>query len=155
VTADDLAQLLSFSSRALEANLAGFNHAESLQAPPQGGNCVNWITGHILLHRNKMLALLGELPVWAEGDESRYERGSQPLADPAEAERLEVLREELERARERLSGALASVGAERLAGTVGTGTLQGRLMILLGHELYHAGQIAVLRRLSGRAGAIR
>jgi uncharacterized damage-inducible protein DinB len=154
VDAAALMQFLSFASRALELNLEGFTHAESLVAPAAGGNCVNWMVGHLLVHRNRMLALLGAQEVWNQGEAARYDRGSEPLA-PEHAEMLETLRAEMEAARERLGQALQSATPEALAQPAGNGTVGGRLMLLLGHELYHAGQIAILRRLSGREGAIR
>ena len=43
MTPADLKYLYSRSLMALELNLEGITHAESLIAPAPAGNCVNWV----------------------------------------------------------------------------------------------------------------
>ena len=35
-------------------------HEDSLLQPPFRGNCLNWVLGHIVVHRDKALVTLGE-----------------------------------------------------------------------------------------------
>lgn len=43
---------------------AGLTHEDSLLQPSHGGNCLNWVVGHITIARANILALLGEQPAW-------------------------------------------------------------------------------------------
>ena len=50
-------------------NVDGLTHEESLVRPPAGGNPANWILGHIIVTRDRILEHLGEQPVL--GDERK------------------------------------------------------------------------------------
>jgi len=155
---ESLIHLVSFPNRALTLNLEGFTHEESLAQPAGGGNCVNWLLGHVLAHRDLMLRALGEPPVWTDADAERYGRGSAPVTGEDEGvERLETLRELLDRAHERVLEAIRRGGDDRLAEPApqGNRTLGQYLGFLAEHEMYHAGQVALLRRAAGKEGAIR
>ena len=159
--AESIRQMFSLATRAMAANLEGFTHDDALAQPPGGGNCVNWILGHVVVHRNHMLRALGAEPVWGADADARYERGSAPVTGPERALPLETLLEALASSRERLLASLETVGDERLAAVPADATgsaaapIGRRLAVLMVHEGYHVGQVATLRRLSGRAGAIR
>ena len=159
--AESIRQMLALATRAMAANLEGFTHDDALAQPAGGGNCVNWIVGHVVVHRNHMLRALGEEPVWGADADARYDRGSPPVTGSDGALPLETLLEALRSSRERLLAALDAGGDERLAavpdaaGGSATGPVGRRLALLMVHEGYHVGQVATLRRLSGRAGAIR
>ena len=158
---ETLRQMLSLSTRALGVNLDGFTHEEALAQPPGGGNCVNWIVGHVVVHRNHMLRALGAEPVWDAGIDARYDRGSEPVTGAEGAQTLDALRDALDRSREALLAALEATTDAQLAAVPeaasgsATGPLGRRLALLIAHEAYHAGQVGMLRRISGRPGAIR
>lgn len=161
MNAETLRSTLGLSSRALAANLDGFTHEEALAQPPGGGNCVNWIVGHIVAHRNHMLHALGAEPVWGPEIQARYDRGSEPVTSAEGAQTLDALRDALDRSRERLLAALVATTDAALAAVPeaasgsATGPIGRRLALLIAHEAYHAGQVSMLRRVSGRPGAIR
>ena len=46
---------LWFSSFATKKNLEGMTHEESLLRPEKGGASINWILGHIVATRNRVL----------------------------------------------------------------------------------------------------
>ncbi len=50
-----LALQFGFNGYVLEVNTAGVTHEQSLWLPSPGGNCLNWIAGHILVTRFVML----------------------------------------------------------------------------------------------------
>jgi DinB superfamily len=155
----DSAALLTvyrYTHLSLERNLDGLTDAEALVAPAPGGNCVNWLVGHILLTRNGVHALLGLEPAWEASLPSSdpYRRGSSgPLPDGVPT--LAMLRAARERSQTQVLERLQRVGAERLTERASeTMTVAERLGFLGFHEAYHVGQAGLSRRLLGKAGAI-
>ncbi len=69
-------------------NLEGISHEQSLMQPKPGGNCSNWVIGHLVTVYNKVLPLLGQEPVDSAGDLNRYARGSPALTRASEAAQL-------------------------------------------------------------------
>jgi len=159
--AETLRHMFGLSTRALGANLEGFTAEDALAQPPGGGNCVNWVVGHIVVHRNHMLRALGREPVWGADADARYDRGSPPVTGAEGALPLAALTEALERSRDAVLAALGAATDEQLAAAPAeasgsaTGPIGRRLALLMVHEGYHAGQVGTLRRIGGRAGAIR
>jgi uncharacterized damage-inducible protein DinB len=150
-----LVSAIAFNTRVLHQNLEGLTHEESLFQPPNG-NCINWLLGHIVRHRNLMLDALGAPGVWSAEAQARYDRGSSPITgDEPRTVRLQELRRELDRSGEHLQSAPAELGGEGLRAPSGASTLGQRLILLALHEAYHAGQVGVLGRLAGKEGAIR
>jgi uncharacterized damage-inducible protein DinB len=151
-----LAKIFEFSHMSLTRNLEGITHEESLQAPEPGGNSLNWVLGHMLYHRNVVMKLLNQPPVWDPEKAARYARGSAPLGPDDNPERLESIRAELDRSQAPLVAALEACTAEELAASVDNGNSLAHRLIQLGfHEGYHGGQISLLRRLLGHTGAIQ
>ncbi|HEV7591375.1 MAG TPA: DinB family protein [Longimicrobium sp.] len=159
--AETLRHMFGLATRALAANLEGFTEADALAQPPGGGNCVNWVVGHVIVHRNHMLRALGHEPVWGADADARYDRASPPVTGAEGALPLAALTEALDRSRERVLAALEAATDEQLGAAPvsesgnATGPVGRRVALLMVHEGYHAGQVATLRRISGRAGAIR
>jgi uncharacterized damage-inducible protein DinB len=155
----DSAALLTvyrFTHLTLERNLEGLTDGEALVPPGPGGNCVNWLVGHILLYRDVIHTLLGLAPAWESSLPSSepYRRGSHsPL--PEGVPTLAVLGAAREPSQAQVLERLERVGAERLAERASeTMTVAERLGFLGFHEAYHVGQVGLSRRLLGKAGAI-
>jgi hypothetical protein len=150
-----IAKIFEFSHMTLTRNLEGITHEESLRAPEPRGNSLNWVLGHLLYHRNVVMTLLNRPPVWDPEKAARYARGSAPLGPDDNPEPLESIRAELDRSQAPLVAALRACTAEELAapGEKGDPLVQ-RLAQLGFHEGYHGGQISMLRRILGHAGAI-
>lgn len=150
-----LVAMFQFSHGALSRNLEGITHEESLRAPATGGNSLNWVLGHLLSYRNRILGLLGVPPAWDSPQAARYARGSAPLGPEDDPVPLETLRAGFDRSQELLLAALAAISEEDLAAVNERGEPLGqRLALLAMHEGYHGGQIGLLRRLAGHTGAI-
>ncbi len=77
--AEILANQLALNHGTVNVNTKGLTHEDSLVAPPSGGNCLNWVLGHLLVARNDLLKGLGRDPVWGEERVERYSRGSNPI----------------------------------------------------------------------------
>lgn len=141
--------------RTVGLNLEGISHTDSLLRPSPAGNCINWVVGHILATRNSVHRILGLPPAWDSESAERYRRGSEAILEADEAVPLDDLRDGLRASQDSLATALASITEEELSEAAGDDALGIQLAFLSFHESYHAGQLGLLRRLTGRPGAIR
>ena len=140
------------------ANLEGLTQEQSLAQPSPGGNCANWILGHLTDVQNGAMHLLGEMPVW---ESDQLKRASyDPITGPADAIDWTTLRSRFLGSRERCLAAISKLSDEALAEAVphpfgGTATRAELLNLLAFHQAYHAGQLAISRRLAGLEGAVK
>lgn len=154
MTRDVLAFQFEMNGRSMAMNATGITHADSLTQPSPGGNCCNWVVGHILASRNAVHALLKLPPAWDDATD-RYDRNSRPMTDASDAEPLDGLLERLRASHSAIADALAALDDSRLAEPVEGGKPLGmQLAFAAFHESYHVGQLGILRRLLGRDGAI-
>ena len=133
------------------------SEAESLRPPAEGGNCVNWLVGHLLWSRNRVHELLGAAPAWPErfGPSDPYHRGVTGF-NLAEAVPLRDLRAAMAESQAIVIDGLERASDSRLSERATDKMTVGEQLAFLGfHEGYHAGQVGLLRRLLGRAGAIK
>ncbi len=158
----DLTTLYEFSYAALKRNLEGVSHEESLTRPEPGGNCMNWILGHVVLARGTVLKLAGGTPVFGGDDAAHYSRGSDPKAGGKVLD-LATLRGYLDDEQQQLLALLAGMSDEDLAAPLPeqmrrpplTGSVSDSLARLQNHEMYHAGQLGLLRKILGKDGTLR
>jgi len=130
--------------------------------PEGGGNCLNWVLGHVVAARSMVLILTGATPTLTGEGMSVYRRGSHPEGTDGFAD-LAKLRAMFDETQKQLIPALAALSEEALNSSVPeehrrpplTGTVGDALIRLHYHEGYHNGQIGLLRRLAGKEGAIR
>jgi|SRR5215213_3540651 len=145
----------------LRRNVDGLTQEESLIHPAPGGNCLNWVVGHLVCIYNQALPLLGQEPVMQEDALKRYARGTPPIQDPAEALELRDLMAAWSEATRRVDAGLASLTSEALdrpapysPGNNPNETVRSLLATVLFHQAYHTGQTGILRRIAGKEGAI-
>jgi hypothetical protein len=140
--------------RLIKRQADGLTHADSLLQPPVRGNCLNWILGHLAVHRDYVLAALGQERVLGEAAVARYGNGSEPILGDGEGVLpLEDLLAALDRGQERIATALAAATSEDLAREVTFGRampLGEMLFFLYFHDTYHTGQTELLRQLAGK-----
>jgi hypothetical protein len=134
----------------------------SLAQPRPGGNCLNWVLGHLLWAYNGVLPLVSQDPVMDQEVLTHYARGASPIRDRAEALTFEEILNAWNQAVERVDAGLAGLTPDvldRPAPGSPTGnpkeTVRSLLTTVMFHQAYHAGQTAVLRRIAGKEGAIR
>jgi hypothetical protein len=136
----------------------GLTHADSLLQLPFRGNCLNWVLGHILANRNRVVNLLGATPFWSEPEVSRYARGSEPIVSGGQALPLDRLLHNLDQSQELVEAALAQITPQDMAtpveGDQKSRTLGELLVGLHWHETYHVGQLEILRQLAGKDDVI-
>ena len=149
-------------SRTVTTNLKGITHEESLIQPHPGGNCLNWVLGHLLSIYNQLLPLLGQQPATDPATIERYKRGSPPITRPEDARRFDELLAEWDETVKRVDAGIAALTPEQLERPAPAGPplepgdkVRDVLSVVLFHQGYHAGQTGVLRRLVGKEGAIK
>ena len=156
---DTLNMLFGINYVVLKKNLDGVSHEESLIQPKGGGNCLNWVLGHIVATRDNVAQLLNQEPVWSKEISAIYQRGSDPLREGSDAQPLETIVADLERSQERLVAGLSTISEPELSAPSpdksAAETVGELLFVLQFHEAYHAGQTGLLRRMAGHEGAIK
>ena len=144
----------------MSRNTDGITHEESLVRAVPGGNHMNWILGHVVATRCALLPSLRQEVPWGEEIVSVYRRGSSGSDDAAYLPFDEVIRV-FKITQERIVAGVAALTDEDLAAPApfspggGPETLGSLLTKSTVHEGYHLGQIGILRRVAGKAGAIK
>ncbi len=145
--------------RIIQAQANGVTHEESLMQLPFRGNCFNWVVGHILMSRDRMLRVIQAEPVWTVREWTRYSRDSEPITsgDDPEIVPFDKILADLKTAHERLIECVKSMTNEILD-SPGVTVIEGArdqsiydwLAFLIWHEGYHVGQLEILRQLTGK-----
>jgi uncharacterized damage-inducible protein DinB len=146
----------------LRRNVEGFTQEDSLNQPQPGGNCLNWVVGHLLCIYDSVLPVLGQQPVLGASALKRYERGSAELHEAGEALPLTNLLTAWDEATKRVEAGLGTLTAERMDEPAPFSpsnnpkeTVRSLLATVFFHQAYHVGQTGLLRRIAGKEGAIR
>jgi hypothetical protein len=143
-------------------NVDGITHEESLRQPEPGGNCLNWVVGHLVWAYAGALPLVRQTPAVDQERLAQYARGGPPLTDPARAVKFDELLAAWDESSRRMDAGLAGFPTDTLSRPAPgspTGnpneTVGSLLATIMFHQAYHTGQTAVLRRLIGKPGAIK
>ncbi len=138
----------------LHKQVEGITQAESLLQPPFRGNCMNWVTGHILGIRDQCLKLMGLPGMLSDAEQKVYGYGSEPLTNAALAVDLDVLLKRLDESLGILVNGLACLESQDLEREVriwrGPMPLSEAVAFMQWHESYHTGQLELLRQLAGK-----
>ena len=153
---------LELCARVFGKNVGDVSHEESLAAPKQGGNCLNWVVGHMTRTRNLALASFAGKSPYAMEDFAAYDDRRGAEFSRATALPIDELRRRYKAMQEPLVRAIGSMPAEVLAAKPPrnmTGdpneTIGSNLATFVFHESYHVGQTGVLRRVAGKPGVIK
>jgi hypothetical protein len=154
IDAAQLADSFALNTRLIHMQTAGLTHADSLLQPPFRSNSLNWVVGHLLVGRNRVLRALGAEPLVSEAEIARYETESEPIAgDGAGVWALEELLAAHDRTQERIAEGLRRATPDDLARELVIGerktTVGQRVFGLYFHDTYHTGQAELLRQLAG------
>jgi len=137
----------------IEQQVNGLSHQDSLLQLPFRSNCLNWVLGHIVVHRDKALQALGKDPTLNSNQTQVYQRGSDPILDQESAVPLATLLEALKDSQKTLLTQLQEMSDKKLTTywdlekEISVGE---RLIFLQWHEAYHIGQLEILRQLAGK-----
>lgn len=139
--------------RTARANLEGVTAAQSIVQPEPGGNCMNWIVGHLVGAQNGVMGLVDEAPVWESDELERA--GSAPITSAEGAIDWETMVDRLLRSEERLLSAIDRLDDEGFTDPFGDEVTRGEFLNLMAfHQVYHAGQLGLARRIAGLPGVI-
>jgi len=145
--------LFNINYEVIKQQVEGLSHEDSLLQPPFRGNCLNWVLGHILISRDRILDTLGEERMWDEDISAPYLRESDPIS-PANsdcAQPLEQIMSAFELSHKRLMAALERITPEDLEAEKSEKTSVGKyLAFTFFHDTYHTGQTELLRQLAGK-----
>jgi uncharacterized damage-inducible protein DinB len=154
-----LVHQIRFSQMVLLKNLEDVTPEQSLIEPEGGANTLNWVVGHICVARNAMVKILrgaGHLP---DGALAMYERTGNYSRETALG--LGLLLTHHAAMQQQLIEGLCEIGQERFAEPAPFSpvddpneTIGSLLTKTVAHEMYHAGQAGLLRRLLGLKGKI-
>jgi uncharacterized damage-inducible protein DinB len=161
-----LAEILTvqfgYTGYTFSLNLKGLDNDEALVQPTPGGNCLNWVAGHIVGSRAGILKVLGQESPFEADKYKRYVRGSSPVTKARGTIDLTEIQADFGTTRDALEAGLASLTPERLAEKAPfspanneSETVGSLLAGLAFHESYHTGQLGVLRRLAGKEGGLK
>ena len=143
-----IADGFQFNMRVITPLVDGLTHEDSLLVAAFGGNCINWILGHVLVSVQRALELVDAPLVY--DDLSQYETGSDPLS-AEQAIPFDKLLGALDTATNRAADGIRQLSDEDMHAPYGDdNTVGGRLHGLYWHETYHIGQLELLRRLAGK-----
>src|SRR5262245_23821460 len=153
-----IAQQFDLVYRMIADNVEGMTPEQSLAQPSPGGNCANWILGHLTNVQNGVMRLVGQGPVWESDQLSNA--GWDPITSQAMSISWDTLRDRMLNSRERCIGAISGLSDEKMADEVphpfGGTTSRGQLLSTLAfHQAYHAGQLGIVRRIAGLEGAVK
>ncbi len=128
----------------------GIGHADSIQTPPWGGDCLHWTVGHIVVARCNFLILLDVPSIWDWATCALFVPGSSPTVEASNHIDFTSLCSDLARTQDYLLGAVARLGASELAVVKDGRTIGEHLASYATHESYHAGQLKIIRRGLGK-----
>lgn len=134
---------------------SGLTNEDSLAQPPFRANCFNWVLGHILVSRDRVLRLLNQTPVLEESESMLYETGSDPVNGET-AIPLDRLLRALELSQNSITIGLAAIDPQHLEQIYNEERNQSigdRIAGLHWHETYHVGQLEILRQVNGEREA--
>ena len=151
---------LGFAHWAAMSNIADVTDDEASVWPQPAGNAIAWLVGHMMFVRQAFAGAFGKERFLSPEMTELFKRGSKPT--PATAlPSLSELRPIFERSHAALVEVVSGLDEETLAkkapfspGGDPNETVGSLMLKIVVHEAYHAGQLGVVRRLVGKAGAI-
>lgn len=149
----------------LLANLKGITHEDSLRSAGGAANGINWIAGHVLNTRSRFAARIGAVggPFLNEEESAWYTKGSRPIGSGDPCVMLDRVVAGLEESAEIIGARLAQMTEAELEAAVDRSmfpiapdnpTLGASVEFLILHEMYHSGQIGLVRRALGKPSGI-
>lgn len=156
-----LVEQFRFCEYVMKKVLGGISHEESLLSPEPDVNCINWVIGHVVYTRNRVIGLVGKESLYPDNKFERYKQSSKPISPEEKIIQLDESIYAFEKIHTEFMDDLMGLSDDALdkmapssAGGNDEDTVGSRLAIIACHEAYHIGQIGLLRRLAGKAGAV-
>ncbi len=156
IDAAGLTMILQRNYGVIQRQINGITHQQSLLQPPFRGNCLNWVLGHLVMSRQRILIMTEQPNVWTQEQCDRYERGSEPIIDGKDALPFEKIVADLTTTQERIQSWLEICSPDDLNVEIIPHKIPADaaprwdwMEFLLWHEAYHLGNLEMLRQLAG------
>lgn len=152
---EDFSKMLSGELEILRSQTADLSHEESLLQPQPGGNCLNWVLGHLAVNLLEILAVLqGELPDNMP-DLTRYRIGTEPIrSKEVGVLSLEDLIQTYTLLNNRIIARLEQMSDDDFEEEIDFWQGKSRrgyvAFFYFFHNTYHLGQLEFLRNLAGK-----
>ena len=104
---------LQFAQWAALRNLEGVTHEESVVRPSGGANDSNWVLGHVIAVRNRIIAAVGEAPLWDDARIAPYVAAS--TDDTSARVPLDELRDAFAATFEKMTAGIARLDDDALS----------------------------------------
>ena len=152
----NIAGIFKTNTDLLKRTIQGIPPDRLLERPGDDSNHLLWIAGHVVVHRARVLKLLGQ--EWSAPWEELFVRGAK-LTAPENYPGIEELVHAWDEVSGKLPSSLASASPEALAEPVSKGMtldgkISGQIAFLALHESYHVGQMAYLGKWLGFGQAV-
>lgn len=147
---DKLVKSFETNRRLVQKLADGLSNADSLAVPDIKTNNFNWVLGHILVSRNRVLSHLNRPEILSPEYEALYDTGS-ALVTAETALPLEELLAAMDKSQMEISQGLQELEDEDLLTFYNKEreqTILDRIKGLHWHETYHLGQLEILRQVS-------
>lgn len=149
-----LAEVFSRNQWVINEQTKSLSHTDSLLQPTMRGNCLNYVLGHMLANREKIMDILSLNPLMTTEQTARYGYDSAPvLEDGPDVIPLDEMVALLAKSGELLAAAIKALTPEDLTQEVklgeSTATIGQRIEFFGWHDTYHVGQTEYLRQLAG------
>jgi hypothetical protein len=152
---DDFSKMLSGEMEILKQQTAGLTTKDSLLQPQPGGNCLNWVMGHLVVNLVEILEVLEvdlseDLP-----DLTRYRIGSEPiLGEEAGVLTLDNLVDLYEQLTNKIVDRLSQMNEAEFEEEIDFWQGKSRrgyvAFFYFFHNTYHLGQLEYQRNLAGK-----
>lgn len=151
----DYTKMIKNENAMLLQQVEGLSHADSLIQPQPGGNCLNWVLGHLAENMQNILGMLDAPHPAGIPDYKRYGYGSEPVtADAPDVVRLETIVAHYGLLSDAICGRLEQMSEAQFEEEIemwqGKKTRGWAAFFLFFHNTYHLGQLEQLRNLAGR-----
>jgi uncharacterized damage-inducible protein DinB len=152
----NIAGIFKINTDLFKKTIDGLPPDRLLARPGDDSNHLLWIAGHVVVHRAKVLKILGQ--EWSAPWEGLFARGAK-LTAPEHYPGMPELLQTWDEVSGKLASSLANASPESLAEPVSNGItldgkISGRIAFLSLHETYHVGQMAYLRKWLGFGQAV-
>jgi len=155
IQVDDFSKMLSGELDILRKQTDGLTTTDSLLQPQPGGNCLNWVMGHLVVNLVEIIEvlegeLLEDLP-----DLTRYRIGSEPIRGEEEGVlALNDLVDIYERLTNKIIDRLSRMDEADFEDEIDFWQGKSRrgyvAFFYFFHNTYHLGQLEFLRNLAGK-----
>jgi len=151
---EEMIHTFAATIRFVEQSVEDLSDEEMVEQPPGVPNHATWTLGHLIFSCQGMATELGGTPWLPEDWESVFGYGSTPRSEGQPYPRKAELKALLSDAAVRLGDTLRAADAPALSRELPVDDFPSMghllLQVVVAHTAYHAGQLAVWRRATGR-----